>query len=138
MYAEDVSYGYRGKRGVRLKELLLETSHFHCMYCFASLKGDRTDLGELEHSIEKTLSSYLEECVPNMAIACHNCNQSLKRAGEKRRKDKIKPYLEQYEKTLTCRSTECKTFCRAYGELRKQYCRLNKLNLQPYGMKGEY
>ena len=39
------------------------------MYCLASLKGDRTDLGALEHSFEKALSAYLEECVPNIAIA---------------------------------------------------------------------
>ena len=31
-YSQEVEYGYHGKRGTRLKELLLETSNFHCMY----------------------------------------------------------------------------------------------------------
>lgn len=137
IYSEKVSYGYHGKRGVRLKKLLLETSHFHCMYCFASLKGDRTDLGALEHSIEKALSAYLEECVPNIAIACNNCNQSLKRMGEKQRKDKIEPYIKRYEENLICQGVKCKGLCGAYAELRKQYCRLNKLILQPYSVAGE-
>ncbi len=135
-YSKNVQYGYSGKRGVALKQLLLDTSNFHCMYCYASIKGDRTDLGEIEHAIEKTLSDYLSECVPNMAIACSNCNQSLKRAGEKQRKNKIKPYVNKYEKNLICKGAECKGFCEAYAELRKQYCKLNKLNLQPFGTVG--
>ena len=136
VYAADIQYGYSGKRGDELKKLLLETSKFHCMYCFANLKGDRTDLGEIEHSVEKTLSDYLIECVPNMAVTCKNCNQSLKRVGEKQRKDKMVPYMKRYEKDLNCSSSECKTFCNAYAELRKEYCRINRLNLQPFGMTG--
>lgn len=137
IYSKNIQYGYYGKRRTALKNLLLETSCFHCMYCFASLKGDRTDLGEIEHSVEKTLSNHLTECVPNMAITCNNCNQSLKRAGERQRKEKMKPYMEQFEKNLNCKNTECKTFCNAYSDLKKQYCKLNKINLQPYGMTGE-
>ena len=110
---------------------------FHCMYCFASLKGDRMDLGEIEHSIEKTLSNFLTECVPNMAIACKNCNQSLKRAGEKKRKEKMMPYMKKFEKALNCKGTGCKSICDAYAGLRKQYGKLNKLILQPFGMVGE-
>ncbi len=136
-YLEDTEYGYSGKRGDELKKLLLETSSFHCMYCFANLKGDRTDLGEIEHSVEKTLSTYLAECVPNMAVTCKNCNQSLKRVGEKGRKDKMKPYMEQYEKNLDCKGFKCKSVCTAYEKLRKQYCKENKLNLQPFGMTGD-
>ncbi len=136
-YVKDVLYGYSGKRGARLKKLLLETSHYHCMYCFASLKGDRTDLGELEHSIEKTLSRYLENCVPNMAVTCSNCNQSLKRTGEKQRKQKMEPYMKRYESSLRCKGEKCKGMCEAYTELRKHYSSLNGLNLQPFGMKGE-
>lgn len=137
VYLKNIQYGYSGKRGDTLKKLLLKISDSHCMYCFASLKGDRVNFGELEHSIEKSLSGYLLECVPNIAIVCGNCNQSLKRAGEKQRKEKIKPYLKKYEKNLNCKSIDCKSFCKAYKELRKQYCRLNKLNLQPFGMIGD-
>lgn len=137
VYLENIQYGYYGKRGNVLKQLLLETSHFHCMYCFASLKGDRTDTGEIEHSIEKSLSDYLTECVPNMAITCKNCNQSLKRAGENDRKNKILPHIKQFEKDLCCQGKNCKIFCKAYAELRRQYCELNQLNLQPFGMKGK-
>lgn len=136
VYASGVQYGYRGIRGDELKRLLLETSKFHCMYCFANLKGDRTDLGEIEHSVEKTLNDYLIECVPNMAVTCKNCNQSLKRVGEKQRKDKMVPYMEQFEKNINCSGSECKAFCGAYTELRQQYCRENRLNLQPFGMTG--
>lgn len=136
-YSKEVEYGYRGKKGARLKELLLKTSGFHCMYCFASLKGDRTVLGEIEHSIEKTLSGFLVECVPNMAITCDNCNQSLKRAGEKQRKNNIMPYIEEYEKELDCQGSKCKAFCTAYARLRNQYCKSNKINLQPFGLVSE-
>lgn len=104
------------------------------MYCFASLKGDRTDLGEIEHSIEKTLSAFLVECVPNMAIACNDCNHSLKRIGEKQRKANIIPYIKEYEKELNCQGSNCKAFCTAYAGLRNQYCKLNKINLQPFGL----
>ncbi|MDE7323475.1 MAG: hypothetical protein K2N73_12315 [Lachnospiraceae bacterium] len=138
VYLVDTEYGYSGKRGDKLKKLLLETSKFHCMYCFANLKGDRTDLGELEHSIEKTLSTHLVECVPNMAITCKNCNQSLKRIGEKQRKEKMIHHMAWYEKQLECIGVKCKSFCKAYAELRKRYCGLNKLNLQPFGMAGVY
>lgn len=137
VYSQNVQYGYYGKRGDRLKELLLKTSCYHCMYCFASLKGDRTDLGEIEHSIEKTLSEYLVECVPNMSIVCSNCNQSLKRVGEKKRKEKIKPYMKTYEKNVECQGMDCKAICGPYLALRRQYCKLNQLHLQPYGIEGE-
>ncbi len=137
VYLEDIEYGYSGKRGDELKKLLLETSSFHCMYCYANLKGDRTDLGEIEHSVEKTLSVYLKECVPNMSVTCKNCNQSLKRVGEKRRKDKMKSHMKQYEENLVCKSFKCKSICNAYAGLRKQYCKVNKLNLQPFGMTGD-
>lgn len=136
VYAENIPYGYKGKRGRVLKKLLLETSYYHCMYCFASLKGDRTDLGELEHSVEKTLSDSLIECVPNISVTCNNCNGSLKRAGEKQRKGKMKPYIKQFEKNSNCKGIGCKGFCDAYAALRKHYCIINKLNLQPYGLKG--
>lgn len=94
-------------------------------------------MGAIEHSIEKTLSAYLEECVPNMAIACSNCNQSLKRVGEKKRKDKIRSHVQRFEKDLACQKAACKRACGAYVKLRKQYCQLNQLNLQPFGMIGE-
>lgn len=73
-----------------------------------------------------------------MAVTCKNCNQSLKRTGEKQRKNKILPYIDQYEKELVCTGAQCKAFCDAYGRLRSRYCRLNKLNLQPFGMKAEF
>lgn len=137
VYEQNLEYGYHGKRGERLKQLLLDTSDYHCMYCFASLKGDRTDLGEIEHSVEKTLSGYLVECVPNMAVTCEDCNQSLKRSGEKQRKDKIAPYIEEFEKDLNCQGTKCKAFCKAYARLRNQYCKLNKIVLQPFSVKSD-
>ena len=71
-----------------------------------------------------------------MAVTCENCNQSLKRTGEKHRKDNIAPYIEEFEKNLNCQGTKCKAFCKAYARLRSQYCKLNKLVLQPFCEKG--
>ena len=127
-YSQKVLYGYSGKKGEKLKELLLGTSNFHCMYCFASLKGDRTDLGEIEHSIEKTLSYHLIECVPNMAVTCKNCNQSLKRTGEKQRKDKILPYIDQYEKGLDCKGAQCKEYRMQYDIMKAEFVPSRKYN----------
>lgn len=107
------------------------------MYCYASLKGDRTDLGELEHSIEKNLSVRLVECIPNMAVTCENCNQSLKRTGEKQRKENMVPYIDEFEKNLQCQGAACKAFCKAYAKLRRQYCKVNKLILQPFSIQGD-
>lgn len=70
------------RRGKNLLELLKNTSKNHCMYCYALLKSDRVETGNLEHSIEKKLDEeHLEECVQNIALACSHCNQSLKRIG---------------------------------------------------------
>lgn len=137
VYAQREEYGYHGKKGTKLKNLLLETSDYHCMYCYASLKGDRSALGEIEHSVEKALSDYLVECVPNMAVACKNCNQSLKRIGEKQRKDNVAPYIKEFEKELDCQGTKCVAICKTYAKLRKQYCKLNKLVLQPFSVQGD-
>lgn len=89
------------------------------------------------HTIEKTLSDYLVECVPNLAVTCDNCNQSLKRTGEKQRKDNMAPYIEEFEKELDCQGTKCKEFCKAYAKLRNQYCKINKLILQPFSVQGD-
>ena len=56
------------------------------MYCYSLLKNDRVNIGHLEHSIEQKLDEeHLTECTPNIAIACPNCNLSLKRVGEQER-----------------------------------------------------
>ena len=74
-----IEYGYKNKAGKNLLELLRNISKNHCMYCYALLKSDRVDTGNLEHSIEKKLDEeHLEECVQNIALTCSHCNQSLK------------------------------------------------------------
>ena len=65
-----MSIGYKNKAGKNLLELLRNISKNHCMYCYALLKSDRVDTGNLEHSIEKKLDEeHLEECVQNIALA---------------------------------------------------------------------
>ena len=82
-YEDGMNYGYKNKPGKNLETLLRETSNNHCMYCYSLLKNDRVNIGHLEHSIEKKLDEeHLTECTPNIAIACPNCNLSLKRVGE--------------------------------------------------------
>ena len=118
-YEDGMNYGYKNKPGKNLETLLRETSKNHCMYCYSLLKNDRVNIGHLEHSIEKKLDEeHLTECTPNIAIACPNCNLSLKRVGEQERLEKLEE-------------------CESYKKLKKEYCKKSRIILQPFGVKGE-
>lgn len=137
-YDKDTEYGYKNKPGENLEKLLRNTSRNHCMYCYSLLRNDRADIGNLEHSIEKNLDEKnLTECVPNIAIACPNCNQSLKRVGEKKRIDAMAKAKEDFESNLKCLGKQCKNECEKYKLIKKEYCKIAKLILQPFGVKGE-
>lgn len=137
-YQKDVEYGYRGKAGENLEQLLRKTSDNHCMYCYALLKSDRVNTGHMEHSIEKSIDEeYLTECVPNISLACSYCNQSLKRIGEKKRIEAVMPVVKKFEKNLECKRSNCREECGNYNELKKEYCKNAKIILQPMGVKGE-
>lgn len=136
VYDKSTEYGYSGKARTNLEKLLRNQSKNHCMYCYALLRSDRVDTGELEHAIEKSLSTYLINCVPNLGLACNHCNTSLKRVGEKKRKENVKAFIEVFEKGMECKSTKCKEECEKYKYLKMHYCDKGKIILQPAGVKG--
>lgn len=137
-YDENTQYGYQHKAGENLEYLLRKTSKNHCMYCYALLKNDRVNIGHLEHSIEKNLDKKnLTNCVPNIAIACPNCNQSLKRVGEKKRLEAMKKVQKKFASDVKCVGTGCKSECREYQTLKGEYCKIAKIILQPFGVKSE-
>lgn len=137
-YQEKINYGYKNKAGKNLEQLLRKVSDNHCMYCYAFLKNDRVNIGQLEHSIEKSIDEeYLTECVPNISLACPYCNQSLKRIGEKKRVSAVKPVVKNFEKDLKCKKNSCKGECDNYKALKKEYCKYAQIILQPMGVKGE-
>lgn len=137
-YEEDTEYGYTGKERRNLEKLLREKSKNHCMYCYALLKSDRVNTGNIEHAIEKNLSEFLVDCVPNLGLACNNCNSSLKRVGERKRKEYAKSAIIKFEENLECESKSCKRECIKYKELKEKYCDIGKIILQPGGVKGRY
>ena len=137
-YQEETEYGYKNKARENLEKLLRQTSKNHCMYCYCWLRNDRVDIGNLEHSIEKRINEeYLTDCVPNISIACPHCNQSLKRTGEDERVEAIAPAVEKFLNNLDCSGRNCKGECNNYKELKKEYCRVAQMILQPMGVKGE-
>lgn len=133
-YCKETEYGYVGKPRENLEKLLREKSENHCMYCYALLKSDRAETGEVDHAIEKTLSDALWNCVPNLALLCHNCNASLKRVGERKRKTKAETVIEAFEKDLNCLNTKCKGECDNYSKLKEVYCEVGQIILQPMGV----
>lgn len=136
-YEEKIEYGYKNKAGKNLLELLRNISKNHCMYCYALLKSDRVDTGNLEHSIEKKLDEeHLEECVQNIALTCSHCNQSLKRTGEEERCKKILPQIELFREKVNCSGKMCKQECDPYKELKQEYGKVSRIILQPHGVHG--
>ena len=137
-YETNKEYGYKNKPGENLEKLLRNTSKNHCMYCYALLKNDRVNIGHLEHSIEKSLDEeHLTECVPNIAIACPNCNQSLKRIGEKERMERMANAKKDFTDKVNCIGGQCKSECQEVKKLKAEYCKISQIILQPFGVKGE-
>lgn len=137
-YQQETEYGYKNKPRENLEKLLRKTSKNHCMYCYSLLQNDRADIGNLEHSIEKSIDEeHLTDCVPNISIACPHCNQSLKRTGEKKRVEAIMPAVKDFISNLECRGRNCKSECDNYKKLKSKYCRESQMILQPMGVRGE-
>lgn len=108
------------------------------MYCYSLLKNDRVNIGHLEHSIEKNLDKeHLTECTPNIAIACPNCNLSLKRVGEQKRLEELEEAKKEFVLEVQCDGKQCTTECESYKKLKKEYCKKSRIILQPLGVKGE-
>lgn len=137
-YDQNVEYGYKNKPGENLEKLLRDTSKNHCMYCYALLKNDRVNIGHMEHGIEKSLAEQnLTECVPNIALACPNCNQSLKRVGERERLQQLEKERDEFIANVQCAGKNCKIECEHLKRLKREYCRKSKIILQPFGVVGD-
>ena len=137
-YDHRVGYGYKNRPGENLEAFLRKTSKNHCMYCYSLLRNDRVNIGHLEHSIEKSLDEeHLTECIPNMAIACPNCNMSLKRVGEKKRLEELKEARKKFSSEVQCDGKQCTEECESYKKLKKEYCKKSRIILQPFGVIGE-
>ena len=133
-YKEDTCYGY-SKYKENLLDLLKETSGGYCMYCYNRVYINGDYMCQIEHGIEKSNSTRLEDCVPNLGIACPKCNQSYKKTGEKKRKLK-KESITAFEKG-TCLTFNCKVQCNNFIALRKEYVKYANIILQPFGVVND-
>lgn len=134
-YQEDVGYGYKGIKGTRLRELLYKTSNGYCMYCYTRILIDSKKIGELEHAIEKRHSDNsdkLEECVPNLGLACPKCNKSFKKVND-RGEIFTKKQKDSFE-SAQCTKESCNQECTAYKRLKNIYLKKRPIILQPMGV----
>lgn len=141
-YESNKSYGYKGRNGERLLELLYKTTKGYCMYCYCKINIDAKKFGQLEHAIEKDFcEEKLSECVPNIGLACPKCNQSFKNSGlaKKDKNNKIKgifthKQIENFEKIVCSNSVKCTKECMAYKIIKRVYLQKRKIILQPMGV----
>lgn len=135
-------YGYRkAKEKKNLQKVLEKSSEGFCMYCYSRIRVDGKLYANLEHAIEKSNSEKLIECIPNIGLTCSNCNQILKKAGERKRRIPSEAVAE-YESKSRCSVEErkqCTVPCKALRNLQKRYHALpeGKIILQPMGVTGE-
>ncbi|MBY0757039.1 hypothetical protein K5V21_16480 [Clostridium sardiniense] len=133
---------YGDKYRKEIESLLLKASNYYCMYCGKDLKTDNNVIFNIEHSIEKSgyeekkSVQFLKHCKFNLSAACPSCNQKYKtRMIEILDKELV-------NKDLQCSKKECTQPCEEYLELKDKYLKLNKIILQPLGVKceqnGEY
>lgn len=61
----------------------------------------------------------MTECIPNMAIACPNCNMSLKRVGEKKRLEELKEAKKEFSSEVQCDGKQCTEECESYKKYRE-------------------
>ena len=145
-YKSDIAYGYKKNlEKENLRELLMESSKGHCMYCYCKLEVDGKTFGQLEHSIERLNTtvenkkkSILSECTPNIAIACQKCNASFKSTGERNRLEleHIEKFEGDIEDLKACKN--CISECEPYKLLKQKYLESDagKIILQPSGVIG--
>ena len=134
-YDKNKEYGYTGKKGECLLDLLYKTSKGYCMYCYSKIEVDSKRFGHLEHAIEKNhCEEILKECVPNIGLACPKCNLSFKATGD----DKVTFSESQIDKlqSCNCRKEKCQQVCNEYKELKYAYVKQRSIILQPMGMKS--
>ena len=65
-YDKDKKYGWTNYKD-ELWDLLKETTHGYCMYCYDRIWINQERRGQIEHGIEKKNSmKRLQDCVPNL------------------------------------------------------------------------
>ena len=127
-------YGWkRPKERENTRDVLLEAGRGYCMYCYVRIQVAGKYMGNLEHAIEKNNSARLEECVPNIGIACPVCNGSFKKMGEKQ--------IQTFHGRARCTETkrkQCTVPCRALKDLQADYYKKEdaQIILQPMGARG--
>lgn len=140
-YKRGKRYGYlKAKEKENTREALNKASGGYCMYCYTRIHVDHKLYGQLEHALEKNNSEKLVECIPNIGIACMDCNQSLKRVGEKKRMipESVKKRFEEQSRCASDRRKQCTVPCKALRELQKSYSNMPEAEiiLQPMGVYG--
>ena len=132
-YDENTRYGWSRYKD-NLWELLSTTTGGYCMYCYDSICVNGQKRGEIEHGIEKINDEKsLSDCIPNLGIACKNCNGKYKRRGEAARKlprESINTFQQAH-----CKKYDCKKMCNHYEKLRREYISQGKIILQPFTVK---
>ena len=105
-YDENTRYGWSRYKD-NLWELLSTTTGGYCMYCYDSICVNGHKRGEIEHGIEKINDEKsLSDCIPNLGIACKNCNGKYKRRGEAARKlprESINTFQQAHCKKYDCK-----------------------------------
>lgn len=129
-YDKDKKYGWNKYKDA-LWDLLKETTGGYCMYCYDTVFVNEQKRGQIEHGIEKANSlKYLSDCVPNLGLACENCNQSYKRRGEAGRRLPVES-IREFESD-ECQKYDCKKQCEKFEKLRNEYIKKGKILLQPF------
>lgn len=133
LYDETKRYGWSRYKD-DLWDLLKDTTGGYCMYCYDTVWINGQRRGQIEHGIEKINSpEYLTDCVPNLGLACENCNGKYKKRVEEKRRlpeEQIRAF-----EPVSCRKYACRIPCEKYIKLRKEYVSRGKIILQPFESK---
>lgn len=132
-YKDDAKYGWT-KYKEELWDLLKETSGGYCMYCYDRVYINHQRRGQIEHGIERNNfkdrpEKLLDDCVPNLGLACENCNTKYKKRKEGQRKLSISQ-IKEFE-SGECDKFDCKKMCPKYKKLREQYIKQGQILIQP-------
>lgn len=136
-YEDGVKYGYTPEKQKRnLRDVLEKACRGYCMYCYRRIVIDGIGTGHLEHAIEREYSWKLEQCVPNIGIACSKCNLSYKKREQKYR---LIPDNEIQIFEEGCCKENCTTPCYKYFRIKSVYLENKEAHmiLQPGGALGK-
>lgn len=135
-YEKGVEYGYSSEKMKRnLRRVLQKASRGYCMYCYRRVVIDGNEVGHLEHAIEKEYSPKLEQCVPNIGLACNKCNLSYKKR-EQQCRIIPKNAIKVFERGICAKN--CIIPCNKYMRMKLIYLKNQAAHiiLQPGGVLG--